>query len=67
MQIAHRLSRTGAGGDIIRRRWNNLESIKDSAESDDECLSRFDDRDIVRSGVAWSETAALSPERPASA
>jgi hypothetical protein len=50
MQIGHRLSRTGAGGDIIRRRWNNLESIKDSAESDDECLSRFDDRDIARSG-----------------
>jgi hypothetical protein len=38
MQIAHRLSRTDAGGDVIQRRWNNLDSMKDSAESDDECL-----------------------------
>jgi hypothetical protein len=44
-----RLSRTDVGDDVIRRRWNNLKSIKDSAESDDERLSRFDDRDIVRS------------------
>jgi hypothetical protein len=35
--------------DVIRRRWNNLESIKDRAESHDEWLSRLDDRDIVRS------------------
>src|SRR6267143_3847325 len=47
-QIAYRLLRTDAG-DVIRRRWNNLDSIKDSAESHDESPSRFDDRDIVRS------------------
>src|SRR5258708_19611167 len=47
-QIAYRLFRTDAG-DVIRRRWNNLDSIKDSAESDDESPSRFDDRDIDRS------------------
>ena len=35
-------------GDVIRR-WNNLESIKDSAKSRDDSPSRFDDRDIVRS------------------
>jgi hypothetical protein len=46
------------GGDVIRRRWNNLESIKDRAESHDECPSRFDDRDIVRYGFAWFETVA---------
>ena len=28
---AHRLSRTNAGGDVIRRRWNNLDSMKDSS------------------------------------
>jgi len=46
---AHRLSRTDAGGDVIRRRWNNLDSMKDSSKSRDDSLSRFDDRDIVRS------------------
>ena len=49
MQIACRLSRTDAGGDVIRRRWNNLDSMKDSSKSRDDSLSRFDDRDIVRS------------------
>ena len=35
MQIACRLSRADAGGDVIRRRWNNLHSMKASRCRDD--------------------------------